>query len=174
MLSDIKNNFSHWNTTKALLFIGSVNGRMKTIDVKNSDFWKLLRPPLIQFSKFNSFLWVYWFLGKLCTPRLKIAQSVLPYWPTLFSIFQCFSFINFRVHKFWTWSWTGSESVQLSVVRYPASEWWIYPHTPLVPSFGIQFHPILELLVATTNFHFTVKRKALIQKCLKLAKRCVP
>ena len=27
-------------------------------------FWKLLRPPLIQFSKFNYFLWVCWFLGK--------------------------------------------------------------------------------------------------------------
>ena len=27
-------------------------------------FLKLLRPPLIQFSKFNNFLWVCWFLGK--------------------------------------------------------------------------------------------------------------
>ena len=30
---------------------------------KNSDFWKLLRPPLIQFSKFNNFPWGCWFLG---------------------------------------------------------------------------------------------------------------
>ena len=75
------------------------------------------------------------------------------------------SFRSFRVHS--------SEVIPSSawlhslIVRYPASEWWINPHTPLVPSFGIQFHPILELLVATTNFHFTVKRKALIQMCPK-------
>ena len=30
----------------------------------NSDIWKLLRLPLIQFSKFNDFLRVCWFLGK--------------------------------------------------------------------------------------------------------------
>ena len=37
---------------------------MKIIDFKNSDFWKLLRPPLIQFSKFKNLLWVCWYLGK--------------------------------------------------------------------------------------------------------------
>ena len=37
---------------------------MKIIDFQKSDFWKLLRPPLIQSSKFNNFLWGCWFLGK--------------------------------------------------------------------------------------------------------------
>ena len=37
---------------------------MKIIDFSNPDFLKLLRPMLIQFSKFNNFLWVCWFLGK--------------------------------------------------------------------------------------------------------------
>ena len=37
---------------------------MEIFDFWNSDFWKLLRPMLIQFSKFNDFLWVCWFLGK--------------------------------------------------------------------------------------------------------------
>ena len=37
--------------------------KMKIFDFSNSDFWKLLRPPLIQFSKFNNFPWGCWFLG---------------------------------------------------------------------------------------------------------------
>ena len=37
------------------LFISKVKGRMKLI---------LLRPPLIQFSKYNNFFWVCWFLCK--------------------------------------------------------------------------------------------------------------
>jgi hypothetical protein len=41
---------------------------------QNSDFWKLLRPPLTQFSKFNNFLWVYWFLGK------NLSNFVPPVW----------------------------------------------------------------------------------------------
>ena len=47
---------------------------MKIIDFKNSDLWKLLRPPLIQFSIFNNFLWVCWFLGK------NLSNFVLPVW----------------------------------------------------------------------------------------------
>ena len=43
--------------------------------VKNwRDFRKLLRPPLIQFSKLNDFLWVCWFLGK------NIFNFVPPFW----------------------------------------------------------------------------------------------
>ena len=38
--------------------------KVPKFDFWNSDFWKLLRPMLIQFSKFNDFLWVCWFLGK--------------------------------------------------------------------------------------------------------------
>ena len=38
--------------------------KMKMIDFQNSDFWKLLRLPSTQFSKFNYFLWVCCFLGK--------------------------------------------------------------------------------------------------------------
>ena len=40
------------------------NEILEIFDFWNSDFWKLLRPMLIQFSKFNDFLWVCWFLGK--------------------------------------------------------------------------------------------------------------
>ena len=46
------NHFSHWNTTKMNNWF------------LNSDFWKFLRPQLTQFSKFNIFLWVCWFVGK--------------------------------------------------------------------------------------------------------------
>ena len=42
--------------------------------MKNSDFWKLLRPPLTQISKFNNFLWVCWFLGK------TLSNFVPPVW----------------------------------------------------------------------------------------------
>ena len=38
------------------------------------DFWKLLRPPLIQFSKFNNHIWVCWFLGK------NLSNLVPPVW----------------------------------------------------------------------------------------------
>ena len=48
--------------------------KMKIINFYNSDFWKLLRPPLIQFSKFNNFLWVCWFLGK------NLSNFVPPVW----------------------------------------------------------------------------------------------
>ena len=47
---------------------------MKITDFKNSDFWKLLGPPLIQFSKLNNFLWVCWFLGK------NVSNFVPPIW----------------------------------------------------------------------------------------------
>ena len=47
---------------------------MKIIDFENSDFWKPLRPPLIQFSKLNNFLWVCWFLGK------NLSNSIPPVW----------------------------------------------------------------------------------------------
>ena len=39
-----------------------------------SDFWKLLRSPLIQFSKFNNFFWECWFLGK------NLSNFVPPIW----------------------------------------------------------------------------------------------
>ena len=39
-----------------------------------TDFWKLLRHPLIQFSKLNNFLWVYWFLRK------NLSNFVPPVW----------------------------------------------------------------------------------------------
>ena len=48
--------------------------KIKIIDFWNSDFWKLLRPPLIQFSKFNNFLWVCWFLAK------NLSNFVPPVW----------------------------------------------------------------------------------------------
>ena len=51
-----------------------MNGKLKMIDFQNSDFWKLLRPPLIQFSKFNNFLWVRWFLGK------NLSNFIPPVW----------------------------------------------------------------------------------------------
>ena len=47
---------------------------MKIFDFEISDFWKLLRPPLIQFSKFNNFLWGCWFLGK------NLSNFVPPVW----------------------------------------------------------------------------------------------
>ena len=38
--------------------------KTKIMDCLNSDFWKLLKPPLIQFSKFNNFVWVCCFFCK--------------------------------------------------------------------------------------------------------------
>ena len=42
--------------------------------MKMIDFWKLLRLPLIQFSRLNNFLWVCWFLGKI------LSNFVPPVW----------------------------------------------------------------------------------------------
>ena len=58
--------------------------KRKIIDFQKSDFWKLLRPPLIQFSKFKNFLWVLMAILRqnyflIYTPRLKTPQPVLPY-----------------------------------------------------------------------------------------------
>ena len=47
---------------------------LRIIEFQNSDFWKLLRPPLIQFSKFYNFLWGCWFLGK------NLSNFVPPVW----------------------------------------------------------------------------------------------
>ena len=38
--------------------------KIKIINFKNSDFSKFWGSPLVQFSKFNNFLWVCWFLCK--------------------------------------------------------------------------------------------------------------
>ena len=67
-------------------------------------FWKLLRHPLIQFSKFNSFLWVYWFLYKILfnfvppSPCLKTLQTVLPYPAASEKLFRWQAGISRRTH----------------------------------------------------------------------------
>ena len=58
--------------------------RKLTLKVKRlGDFALFDTSPLTQFSKFNNFLWVYWFFGKnlsnFVPPRLKTPQPVLPY-----------------------------------------------------------------------------------------------
>ena len=48
--------------------------KIKIINFKNSDFCKLLRLPLVQFSKLKNFLWVCWFLGK------NLSNFRTPFW----------------------------------------------------------------------------------------------
>ena len=48
--------------------------KIKNLRQFSENIWKLLRPPLIQFSKFNNFLWVWWFLGR------NLSNFVPPVW----------------------------------------------------------------------------------------------
>ena len=60
------NHFLHWNATSQNFIIHLLG------EWEDENYWskrtpffgKLQRPPLIQFSKFNNFLWVCWFLRK--------------------------------------------------------------------------------------------------------------
>ena len=79
---------SHFFQFEVFLF----SEKMKIIDFSNSDFWKLLRPMLIQFSKFNNFLWVCWFLGK------NLSSFVPPVWKLHYSY--CHTFQTIAISAF--------------------------------------------------------------------------
>ena len=64
--------------------------KIKIINFKNSEFYKLLRVPLVQFSKFNNFFWVRWFLGK------NLSNFVSPVWK-LHNVYCLYTICVYRI-----------------------------------------------------------------------------
>ena len=121
----IKNNISikikPWFQFEVLFF----TEKMKIIDFQNSDFWKLLRPPLIQFSKFNNFLWGCWFLGK------NLSNFVPPVWKlimfcSIYSILVYFIMFWFQVSKVWESVERWGISISISNCNNKIITWFLW------------------------------------------------